>query len=129
MSLRRPLMLGSGCVAVLRRAVDSWLQSEPPPAFAVHFGDIVDGFCPREQSEAAVQAVLGQFARLPCRTFHMLGQRRALSSPRALQVTVKSAGLKCFFSRPNGVVRPGQRLHGPTQNFIFGGDCLDDLIF
>jgi hypothetical protein len=66
-------------LAVLRRAVDLWLQLRPPIQFAVHFGDIVDSSVAhgtREQSEKAVRSVLDQFARLACRTYHMLGELR-----------------------------------------------------
>lgn len=75
-----------GPLAVLCRAVDSWLESRPPIQFAIHFGDIVDGYCPKNQSETAVRSVLDQFGRLACPTYHMLGEAQRTYHPLQLHI-------------------------------------------
>ena len=47
-------------IAVLRRAVQRW-NGEKSVRFCINFGDIVDGFCPKDRSLAAVQAVVCEF--------------------------------------------------------------------
>ncbi|TKW16625.1 hypothetical protein SEVIR_5G311400v4 [Setaria viridis] len=47
-------------ICVLRCAVRSWNAHEDV-RFCVNFGDIVDGFCPRERSLEAVRAVVREF--------------------------------------------------------------------
>eukprot|EP00850_Spirogloea_muscicola_P019208 SM000186S04126 [mRNA] locus=s186:56909:59284:- [translate_table: standard] len=57
----------------LRRAVAAW-NAAGDLAFAVHLGDIVDGFCPRERSHSAVQAVGPD--RLPLFALQLKSSRR-----------------------------------------------------
>ena len=47
-------------IDVLRRAVQRW-NGEKSVRFCINFGDIVDGFCPKDRSLAAVQAVVREF--------------------------------------------------------------------
>lgn len=60
-------------IAVLRRAVQRW-NGDKSVRFCINFGDIVDGFCPKDRSLAAVQAVVREFDGFrggPA--YHMLG--------------------------------------------------------
>jgi len=50
--------------------VSSW-NASPSVRFAVHFGDLVDGYCPKDQSQTAVSRVstLGSASLLPATLF------------------------------------------------------------
>ncbi|CAI5510582.1 unnamed protein product [Closterium sp. Naga37s-1] len=68
---------------VVKKAVEDWNQSTRPMAFAVHFGDIVDGFCPRDRSEEAVNTVLDALAGFEAGpTYHMIGNHCLYNLPR-----------------------------------------------
>ncbi|PUZ52657.1 hypothetical protein GQ55_6G287500 [Panicum hallii var. hallii] len=70
-------------IAVLRRAVRSW-NAHGGVRFCVNFGDIVDGFCPRDRSLAAVRAVVREFDGFrggPA--YHMLGNHCLYNLPRS----------------------------------------------
>ncbi|CAI7797042.1 unnamed protein product [Closterium sp. NIES-53] len=68
---------------VVKKAVEDWNQSTRPMAFAVHFGDIVDGFCPRDRSEEAVNTVLDAMAGFTAGpTYHMIGNHCLYNLPR-----------------------------------------------
>jgi manganese-dependent ADP-ribose/CDP-alcohol diphosphatase len=70
-------------LAVLRRAVRSW-NAHGGVRFCVNFGDIVDGFCPRDRSLAAVRAVVREFDGFrggPA--YHMLGNHCLYNLPRS----------------------------------------------
>lgn len=68
---------------VLKRAVRSW-NAAGDLSFGVHFGDIVDGFCPREDSLGAVQRVLNAFKEFEGGPmYHMLGNHCLYNLPRA----------------------------------------------
>lgn len=67
---------------VLQRAVRSW-NAAGDLSFAVHFGDIVDGFCPKEKSLEAVKRVLGNFQEFKGGpVYHMLGNHCLYNLPR-----------------------------------------------
>ncbi|KAJ7297388.1 hypothetical protein O6H91_03G031600 [Diphasiastrum complanatum] len=67
---------------VLRRAVNHWNQKRLVN-FAVQLGDIVDGFCPKEESLPAVMKVLSEFNSLQCGTvYHILGNHCLYNLPR-----------------------------------------------
>ncbi|KAL6644378.1 hypothetical protein ACP70R_015986 [Stipagrostis hirtigluma subsp. patula] len=75
-------------IAVLRRAVQHW-NAHGGVRFCVNFGDIVDGFCPKDRSLAAVQAVVREFDGFhggP--TYHMLGNHCLYNLPRSELVSV-----------------------------------------
>ncbi len=59
----------------LHRAVDHWRDTDV--GFAMHLGDILDGFCPRDQSNSCLNRVLAEFVRLELPVFHMLGNHCA----------------------------------------------------
>lgn len=69
-------------LAVLRRAVHRW-NAHGGIKFLVNFGDIVDGFCPRDRSLEAVRRVVREFDGFrggP--TYHMLGNHCLYNLPR-----------------------------------------------
>ncbi|CAI5469214.1 unnamed protein product [Closterium sp. Yama58-4] len=58
-------------------------QSTPPMSFVVHFGDIVDGFCPTDRSEEAVNTALDAMAGFTAGpTYHMFGNHCLYNLPR-----------------------------------------------
>lgn len=59
-------------IHVLQRAVQKW-NSLQHLSFAVNFGDIVDGFCPKDQSLDAVKMVASKFEEFNGPTYHMIG--------------------------------------------------------
>ncbi|GJP46629.1 hypothetical protein CLOM_g5895 [Closterium sp. NIES-68] len=68
---------------VVKQAVEDWNQSARPMSFAVHFGDIVDGFCPRDRSVEAVNTVLDALAGFTAGpTYHMIGNHCLYNLPR-----------------------------------------------
>eukprot|EP00475_Leptophrys_vorax_P005973 TRINITY_DN13632_c0_g3_i2.p1 TRINITY_DN13632_c0_g3~~TRINITY_DN13632_c0_g3_i2.p1 ORF type:complete len:373 (+),score=-22.75 TRINITY_DN13632_c0_g3_i2:83-1201(+) len=68
---------------VVRKAVRDWNHPSRRLSFAVHFGDLVDGYCPRERSEEAFETVLGEFAKFQHgQTFHMIGNHCLYNLPR-----------------------------------------------
>jgi manganese-dependent ADP-ribose/CDP-alcohol diphosphatase len=73
---------------VLRRAVQRW-NGEKSVRFCINFGDIVDGFCPKDRSLSAVQAVVREFDGFrggPA--YHMLGNHCLYNLPRSELVSV-----------------------------------------
>ncbi|CAI5978550.1 unnamed protein product [Closterium sp. NIES-65] len=68
---------------VVKRAVRDWNHETNHISFAVHFGDLVDGLCPREKSLEAFQTVLGEFGKLANGpVYHMLGNHCLYNLPR-----------------------------------------------
>ncbi|KAG0603215.1 hypothetical protein M758_10G075900 [Ceratodon purpureus] len=66
----------------LRRAVEAWNQ-KGDLAFAIHFGDIVDGWCPKDQSRAAFERVIGELENFKGgRVYHMVGNHCLYNLPR-----------------------------------------------
>ncbi|XP_043723785.1 manganese-dependent ADP-ribose/CDP-alcohol diphosphatase isoform X2 [Telopea speciosissima] len=59
-------------ILVLQRAVSKW-NSLQKLKFAINLGDIVDGFCPKEQSLTAVQEVVQEFEKFNGPVYHMIG--------------------------------------------------------
>ncbi|GLJ08295.1 hypothetical protein SUGI_0085830 [Cryptomeria japonica] len=66
----------------LQRAVTKWNQMEKLK-FAVHFGDIVDGFCPKDKSRTAVLKVIKEFDKFNGPVYHMLGNHCLYNLPRS----------------------------------------------
>ncbi|TVU04558.1 hypothetical protein EJB05_47673, partial [Eragrostis curvula] len=70
-------------IAVLSRAVQSW-NAHGGISFCLNLGDIVDGFCPKDRSADAVQAVVREFDGFrggP--VYHMLGNHCLYNLPRS----------------------------------------------
>uniref|UniRef100_A0A0E0LXW8 Uncharacterized protein n=1 Tax=Oryza punctata TaxID=4537 RepID=A0A0E0LXW8_ORYPU len=81
-------------LTVLQRAVRSWnAHNHKHPGgggvrFCVNFGDIIDGFCPKDRSLAAVQAVVSEFNRFHGPAYHMLGNHCLYNLPRSKLVSL-----------------------------------------
>ncbi|GBG88602.1 hypothetical protein CBR_g48132 [Chara braunii] len=70
-------------LTALGRAIQNWNELGYL-SFAVHFGDIVDGFCPRKESSAAVDKVVRTFNRFRSGpVYHMIGNHCLYNLPRA----------------------------------------------
>lgn len=67
-------------VSVLQRAVKKWNQEKPK--FVLNFGDIVDGFCPKDQSMIAVKKIVDEFDKFNGPVFHMIGNHCLYNLPR-----------------------------------------------
>ncbi|KAF8390518.1 hypothetical protein HHK36_025045 [Tetracentron sinense] len=68
-------------ILVLQRAVSKW-NNQQQLSFAINFGDIVDGFCPKEQSLKAVQKVVEEFENFSGPVYHMIGNHCLYNLPR-----------------------------------------------
>jgi len=64
----------------LRRAVLGWKTQQVE--FGIQFGDIIDGFNPKDKSETALQSVLDEFALLHKPVYHMIGNHCLYNLPR-----------------------------------------------
>ncbi|XP_051136802.1 manganese-dependent ADP-ribose/CDP-alcohol diphosphatase [Andrographis paniculata] len=65
---------------VLQRAVQSWNKQKLP--FAINFGDIVDGLCPKVQSLTATQKIVNEFNAFDGSVYHMIGNHCLYNLPR-----------------------------------------------
>lgn len=68
-------------IQVLQRAVVKW-NSLKTLKFSVNFGDIIDGFCPKDQSLTAVQNVLAEFKKFNGPVHHIIGNHCLYNLPR-----------------------------------------------
>ena len=68
------------CLEGLKRAVIAWQQQQVE--FAVQYGDAIDGFNPKDQSETAMQSVLQAFSGLQKPVYHMIGNHDLYNLPR-----------------------------------------------
>lgn len=68
-------------ILVLQRAVKKWNDLQKL-SFAVNFGDIVDGFCPKDQSLNAVKKVVSAFEKFNGPIYHMIGNHCLYNLPR-----------------------------------------------
>lgn len=68
-------------ILVLQRAVQKW-NYMCNLSFAINFGDIVDGFCPKEESLNAVEKMAAEFERFNGRVYHMIGNHCLYNLPR-----------------------------------------------
>lgn len=66
----------------LQRAVQAW-NAKGDLEFAIHFGDIVDGYCPKEESRAAFFRVTTELANFKGgQVYHMIGNHCLYNLPR-----------------------------------------------
>ncbi|KAG9138018.1 hypothetical protein Leryth_001282 [Lithospermum erythrorhizon] len=65
---------------VLQRAVQKWNQKRP--TFVVNFGDVVDGYCPKDQSLTAVSKIVDEFNTFDGHVYHMIGNHCLYNLPR-----------------------------------------------
>lgn len=68
-------------ILVLQRAVQKWNNHEKLK-FVFNFGDIVDGFCPKDQSLSAVKKVVNEFEIFNGPIYHMIGNHCLYNLPR-----------------------------------------------
>lgn len=68
-------------ILVLQRAVQNWNHNQKLK-FAINFGDIVDGFCPKDQSLNAVKKVVNEFNKFNAPVYHMIGNHCLYNLPR-----------------------------------------------
>jgi manganese-dependent ADP-ribose/CDP-alcohol diphosphatase len=68
-------------ILLLQRAVQKW-NSNKKLRFAVNFGDIIDGFCPKDQSISAVKKVVKEFSIFNNHVYHMIGNHCLYNLPR-----------------------------------------------
>lgn len=67
-------------VNVLQRAVEKWNEEELK--FVINFGDIVDGYCPKDQSLAAVTNIVNKFRLFNGHVHHLIGNHCLYNLPR-----------------------------------------------
>ncbi|KAK3037510.1 hypothetical protein RJ639_030318 [Escallonia herrerae] len=68
-------------IFLLQRTVQYW-PNQQKLKFVVNFGDIVDGFCPKDQSLTAVKKVLHEFDNFNGPVYHMIGNHCLYNLPR-----------------------------------------------
>ncbi|XP_074302389.1 manganese-dependent ADP-ribose/CDP-alcohol diphosphatase-like [Silene latifolia] len=68
-------------VLVLQRAVQKWNDSQNLN-FSVNFGDIVDGFCSKDQSLSAIKKIAFEFHKFNGPVYHMIGNHCLYNLPR-----------------------------------------------
>lgn len=69
-------------ILVLQRAVQNWNHHQKLK-FAINFGDIVDGFCPKDQSLDSVKKVINEFDKFNGHVYHMIGNHCLYNLPRS----------------------------------------------
>lgn len=81
----------------LRRAVLGWQAQSVD--FGIQFGDLIDGFNPKDQSEAAMKAVLNEFALLQKPVYHMIGNHCLYNlSRQRLNEHLNIQGVNSYYS-------------------------------
>lgn len=68
-------------ILVLQRAVRKW-NNHKKHKFVLNFGDIVDGFCPQDQSLNTVRKVVAEFEKFDGPVYHMIGNHCLYNLPR-----------------------------------------------
>lgn len=68
-------------INVLKRAIQNW-NNKQTLKFSVNFGDIVDGFCPKDQSFDAIKKIIGEFEAFDGSVYHMIGNHCLYNLPR-----------------------------------------------
>ncbi|KAE9608543.1 hypothetical protein Lal_00020897 [Lupinus albus] len=69
-------------ILVLQSAVKEW-NTHQKHKFVVNFGDIVDGFCPKDQSLNAIKKVVDEFEMFEGPIYHMIGNHCLYNLPRS----------------------------------------------
>ena len=81
----------------LRRAVLGWQAQKVD--FGIQFGDLIDGFNPKDQSETAVKTVLDEFALLQKPVYHMIGNHCLYNlSRQRLNEVLGIQGVNSYYS-------------------------------
>ncbi|KAI3785814.1 hypothetical protein L1987_44940 [Smallanthus sonchifolius] len=69
-------------ILVLQKAVQNW-NNHQNISFSLNLGDIVDGYCPKDQSLDAVKKVVKEFDKFNGRVYHMIGNHCLYNLPRS----------------------------------------------
>nr|AFK43397.1 unknown [Lotus japonicus] len=69
-------------ILILQRAVKEW-NTHHKHIFVINFGDIVDGYCPRDQSLNTVKKVVDEFEMFNGPVYHMIGNHCLYNLPRS----------------------------------------------
>ncbi|KAI7754813.1 hypothetical protein M8C21_018812, partial [Ambrosia artemisiifolia] len=69
-------------ILVLQKAIKSW-NNHQNLRFSLNLGDIVDGFCPKDQSLEAVKKVVTEFDKFDGPVYHMIGNHCLYNLPRS----------------------------------------------
>ncbi|KAL3130513.1 hypothetical protein ABBQ38_008328 [Trebouxia sp. C0009 RCD-2024] len=81
----------------LRRAVSGWQAQKVD--FGIQFGDLIDGFHPKDQSETAMKSVLDEFALLQKPVYHMIGNHCLYNlSRQRLNEVLGIQGVSSYYS-------------------------------
>ncbi|KAK8924121.1 Manganese-dependent ADP-ribose/CDP-alcohol diphosphatase [Platanthera zijinensis] len=67
---------------VLQRAVGKW-NALRKLDFSMNFGDIVDGYCPKDKSLTTVRKVLDEFSKFDGPVYHIIGNHCLYNLPRS----------------------------------------------
>ncbi|CAN6914536.1 unnamed protein product [Brassica oleracea] len=68
-------------ILVLQKAVQAWNQ-HGNLKFVINMGDIVDGFCPKDQSLSATKKLVDEFEKFQGPVYHMIGNHCLYNLPR-----------------------------------------------
>lgn len=68
-------------IQVLQRAIIKW-NNLKTLKFSINFGDIIDGFCPKNKSLTAIQTVLEEFRKFNGPVYHIIGNHCLYNFPR-----------------------------------------------
>lgn len=93
----------------LKRAVGAWRQ-QGDLQFAVHFGDILDGFQPKDQSLQALTALLSEFEELGRPTYHLIGNHCLYNLERPILNDKLGLGHGCSTGVSYYSIQPHPRL-------------------
>ena len=81
----------------LKRAVAGWQKQKVE--FGIQFGDLIDGFNPKDQSETALKRVLDEFSLLQKPIYHMIGNHCLYNLPRTrLNKALGIQGVNSYYS-------------------------------
>ena len=71
------------------RAVSCWQQNDVD--FAMHMGDLIDGFNPKDQAESAMNLLLAEFDRLGDKPhWHVMANHDLYNLPRSVRPTAST---------------------------------------
>ncbi|KAK7302151.1 hypothetical protein RJT34_13032 [Clitoria ternatea] len=70
-------------IIVLQRAIKEWNTHHNKHKFVINLGDIVDGFCPKDQSLSTVKKVVDEFEMFKGPVYHMIGNHCLYNLPRS----------------------------------------------
>lgn len=92
--IRATAQLGPKKTYCVARAVTAWKEQNVD--WAIHLGDLIDGFQPKNESAEALDMLLAQFERLQKPHWHVLANHDLYNFPRevsALSCAPKGSGL------------------------------------